>query len=235
MHSPESQQLTLSLSAKPQFSFDNFLVSPLNHTIVAQLKHFVAQPGEGCCYVYGAKGSGKSHVLQACCQLATQQSINAMYLPLNIVQRYSPSVLDNLEHYQLIAIDDVQVVAGNAAWEEALFHLFNRVMTTGQRLLISGNEAIKTLPIKLPDLTSRLASGLSIRLFALTESEVREVLQQRAQQVGLVMSGGVIEFLLKRLQRDMSTLSDMFAKLDQASLSAKRKLTVPFVKKVLEL
>jgi DnaA family protein len=73
-----------------------------------------------------------------------------------------------------------------------------------------------------------------LTLQPLEEPEQIAALQLRAQLRGLELPDETAQFMLRRLPRDMAHLYDFLDQLDQASLIAQRRLTVPFVKEVLE-
>ncbi|SQI92105.1 DnaA-homolog protein hda [Aggregatibacter aphrophilus] len=187
-------------------------------------------------YLWGNKGSGKSHLLKGVCQHYLAQQRPALYVPLNKAQYFSPAVLENLEQQALVCLDDLQAVIGNAEWEVAIFDLINRVRETGRTLLImSADQSPANLPVQLPDLASRLTWGEVYQLAPLNDKQKIEVLQKAAYQRGIELPDETANFLFKRLERDMKTLFNALEKLDQASLQAQRKLTIPFVKEILAL
>lgn len=152
-------------------------------------------------------------------------------------------VLDNAEQLDVICLDDIQIVAGNEEWELAIFNLFNLIREqqslfgNGHKtlLLISADCPPHQLQINLPDLRSRLTWGEVYQLNDLSDDQKRIILQRNAYQKGMELSDEVANFLLKRLDRDLQTLSTELDRLDRASLQAQRKLTVPFVKEILGL
>ena len=111
-------------------------------------------------YLWGAPGVGRSHLLQAACLRFEQRDEAAVYLPLAEVADYGPELLDNLEQCELVCLDDLEAVAGRADWEEALFHLFNRLRDAGKRLLLAAATSPRELGVQLPDLQSRLTLAL---------------------------------------------------------------------------
>jgi len=190
--------------------------------------------GEKYLYLWGEPGVGCTHLLQGACHEAYAEGRTAFYVPMVGVIRSDPSILEGLESLDLVCLDDIQAIAGIPAWEEAVFHLFNRVREQGTgTLLIAGQVAPGLLGIKLPDLCSRLGWGVTYRLYPLQEEEMIEALRVRAQARGLVLTEEVGQYLLRRYARSMPALFRLLDRLDQASLAAKRKLTIPFVKHVL--
>jgi len=188
---------------------------------------------ESLIYLWGAEGVGRSHLLQAACLRFEQRGELAVYLPLGEVVDHGPALLDNLEQCELVCLDDLDAVAGRADWEEALFHLFNRLRDAGRRLLLSANASPRELAIGLPDLQSRLSLALVFQLQQLSDEDKLRALQLRASRRGLHLNDEVGRFILTRGARSMSALFELLERLDQASLQAQRKLTIPFLKETL--
>jgi len=188
---------------------------------------------ESLIYLWGGEGVGRSHLLQAACLRFEQRGEQAVYLPLAEVVDYGPALLDNLEQCELVCLDDLRAVVGRADWEEALFHLFNRLRDSGRRLLLSADTAPRELPVQLADLQSRLTLALVFQLQSLSDEDKLRALQLRASRRGLQLSDEVGRFILTRGERSMSALFELLERLDQASLQAQRKLTIPFLKETL--
>jgi len=144
-------------------------------------------------------------------------------------------LLDNVEFCDLVCLDDIQAVLGQAHWEEALFHAFNRMRDAGKQLLIAADASPRKLPIKLADLQSRLSLALVFQLHELSDDDKLRALQLRASRRGLQLPDDVGRFLLARSVRSMTVLFDTLEQLDTASLQAQRKLTIPFLKEALGL
>ena len=188
---------------------------------------------ESLIYLWGAEGVGRSHLQQAACLRFEQRGEQAVYLPLADLVQYGTAILDNLEQCELVCLDDLDAVAGRADWEEALCHLFNRLRDAGRKLLLAANTAPRELPIALPDLKSRLTLALIFQLHALSDEDKLRALQLRASRRGLHLTEEVGRFIMTRGSRNMSVLFDILERLDQASLQAQRKLTIPFLKETL--
>ncbi len=231
--SSNGTQLTLmGMRVRDNATFDNFFTGS-NELAVSFLHAFLTQDIQRYAYLWGKSGSGRTHLLQAMSINAEKNGHKAIYLPLADIATLPPQMLENLEYYDLVCLDDIHAIAGNAEWEEGIFHLYNRLDHMQRHLLITGNTAPRELPIKLADLQSRLTAGTIFQLQALTDHEKLNALQLRAQNRGLHMSDEVGNFLLRRTSRNMSDLYDVLDQLDQASLAAQRRLTIPFVKLVL--
>ena len=224
----EHPQLPLGIGLKDTATFDNFY--PAGNELVLQA---LQKSNDAMLYLWGPVGSGKSHLLQALCHATAANGHSPVYLPLQELVSLSPALLEGLEQQALIAVDDVQAVAGLSQWEEGLFHLYNRVRDFGHRLVVSATSAPVGLALTLPDLASRLGWGPVFQLSALSDLDKRAALQLRAHRRGLEMGDEVAVYLLRRCPRDMDSLFNLLNRLDQASLAAQRRLTIPFVRQLL--
>jgi DnaA family protein len=185
-------------------------------------------------WVHGAASVGKTHMLQAMCASAHVNGQSAAYLPLREVAQLGGEILSGYGEFSLACLDDAEAVAGNASWERALFRLHQELDEQGGRLVMSGAAPPAALPFKLPDLASRLNGGVVLTLQPLDEQEQLAALQLRAQLRGCELPEETGQFLLRRLPRNMAALCTFLDELDQASLAAQRRLTVPFVKAVMK-
>ncbi len=229
-----TQQLPLSLGLQHLPSLDDFIVGH-NQVVIDALQRSLEGDGEAILYLFGPAGCGRSHLLQGQCALAEEHGLQCAYLGLSDRATLSPEMLEGLETLDLIAVDDIQLIAGDSAWEEALFVLFNRCRDLGTRMIFSADCGPAALPIRLPDLRSRLAWGLSLSLRALDDKGRLELLQLLAARRALKLPDDVARYLLERTPRHPSDLVDTIARLDQASLAEKRRLTIPFVRDSLQL
>ena len=227
-----SRQLPLAIGLNEEATLADFCWGN-NALLNQQLQLALTHTGEHLIYVWGLEGAGKSHLLQACCQ-AISSSHSAIYLPLKTLKEWGPDVLEGIEEQSWISLDDVDVIAGDAAWEKALFHLYNRVRDNGHTtLLMSGLSAPANLSIQLPDLLSRLSWGLVMQLHELNDEDKIKTLTRHAKTRGFDLPPSVAQFLLNRCARNMHDLDKLLNHLDHASLVEQRKVTIPFVKSVL--
>lgn len=227
-------QLTLGVGLKDEATFANFY-SGNNAQLVTALQYAAQGTGEKIIYFYGAFGQGCTHLLQACCHEAHQNHRSSVYIPLLKKNDFSPEIFEGLESLQLVCVDDVHGIAGDPVWEEALFHAYNRIHDAGGCLIVTANVAPKALGLALPDVVSRLTWGIIFQLQPLTDAEKLLILMMRAERRGMTLSEEVGKFILNHCPRHMSTLFAALDALDKISLAAQRKLTIPFVKTVLQI
>jgi DnaA family protein len=225
-------QLPLGISLAPGATFAAYFAGP--NTLPLELLRTMARAeGEAQAFLAGDAALGKSHLLQACCRAAGEQGLRAAYLPLSGELRERPEAAEGLAQLDLVTIDELDAVAGDAAWERALFSLINDARGQRCRLAFAARRVPSGLGLVLPDLASRLAWGPVVRLEPLGEAHMRRALSERARTLGLDLPPQVAEYLLRHYPRDLAGQLDRLARLDRASLAAGRRLTVPFVKEVL--
>ncbi|MFT5605592.1 MAG: DnaA family protein [Paracoccaceae bacterium] len=229
-----SEQLPLGLGPDKSLRFANFHTLAPNRLLVNQLCLQALGEGEQWVYVHGARESGRSHLLQASCQAAAEAGLRTAYLPLKELLEFPPQeLLSGVEQLHLLCIDDLEQIAGNGLWEEALFHSYNRMMLSGSAMLIAAAEPAATLAVVLPDLRSRLSSFSVYQLRGLQDEEKMAALRFRAECLGMELGQDIVEYLYHRTSRNLESLFACLEQLDRESLRQKRALTKPFVKQVM--
>jgi len=216
-------QLPLQIRLNDAATFENYLAAS-NRELVAILQ----AAKEPYLYIWSEAVTGKSHLLQAACR--EQQQGRAIYLPLQELHAHPAQILEGLEQFALVSLDDIHLIAGHDEWEQQLFHLYNRLREQGGRLYVSAKSSPAGLNIKLKDLISRLNWGPVYQLQALEDMDKIRAMQLRAGQRGFELPDEVANYLLARYPRDLHSLFALLDKLDFASLQAQRRLTIPFVK-----
>jgi len=226
-------QLPLGLALRDTARFDSFFPGQ-NREAVASLQAAARGEGESLVYIAAPSGRGKTHLLQAACHAAGECRRTAGYLPLGELRHAAAAAFEGLEQLELICLDDVDAIAGDPVWEHALFDLFNRLRDAGRTLLVTALLRPDEAGFALPDLVSRLGWGVSYMLRPMQEADILAALVYRARGRGLELPVETAQFMLRRFPRDLPTLFALFDTLDFASLVEQRRLTVPFVKSVLD-
>lgn len=227
-------QLPLGIGLAASASFANYVPAAENQAIPRIVQEVACTQAATCLYLWGKQGTGKSHLLQAACQLVTEQGGLPAYLPLKQCINHSPELLEGLEHLDLVCLDDVHAIVGFPTWERAIFHLFNCLREAHIPLLLSAHTAPKGIGFQRSDLVSRLGWGGVFMLSPLQPAELMLALQAHAKHRGLVLSPNVARYVVDHSPPDMSALLQRLDALDYASLSARRKLTIPFVRDLLQ-
>jgi DnaA family protein len=202
------RQLLLDIQPLAPATLDNFIAGS-NEEALHSLNMAIDGASEArFIYLWGAPGSGKSHLLQACNDLALARN-----LPLSVV-------------------DDVNTLDEEAQIE--LFNYFNQLRASGGILITSGNAAPTQMGLR-DDLATRLAWGLVYQLHPLSDEEKAKALKTHAKERGMKLPDEVVDYCLRYLRRDLPTLMAVLNALDKWSLTEKKPVTVPLLKKLLQL
>ncbi|MFC5582373.1 DnaA regulatory inactivator Hda [Rhodanobacter terrae] len=203
-----------------------------NAAALAAVQALALEPAARWVYLHGASGSGKSHLLVAACHAASTTGRTVQYLPLASLGNPAAAIR-GVAGSELLALDDLQAIAGRRDAEHALFDLYNRAKAEGSALLFAAEAATTQLALGLPDLRSRLGACTQFALKPLDDGERREVLKSQAALRGIQLDDVVLDWLFARYARDLGALLDLLDRLDQASLAAQRRITVPFLREYL--
>lgn len=226
------RQLTLKVGLRDGAVFEAFHAAD-NALCLNSLSALAEGRGETQLYIWGAPGSGKSHLLQAACHRAREVGLSTAYLPLDAMPESGGGVLEDMEAHEVLCLDALDAVLGVPAWDLALFNLINASRALGHRMVFASHDNPAHMPISLPDLRSRLLWGAVHRLQALDDEAKLAALRQRAHRRGFELPEEAGRYLLKVCPRDLGDLLEVLERLDHATLASQRKVTIPFIKTVL--
>jgi DnaA family protein len=227
------QQLALDLTLADFALFATFHAGP-NEQVLNAVMQAAAEPAQQVAWIWGAAGSGRSHLLQAAVAAASNAGRACAWLPLGSDGELQPAILEGMGALDLLCVDDVDQIAGDAEWERQLFRLFEELRARNGNLLVTAAGTCAESGFALPDLASRLASGPTWKLQRMDDDDRLAALQLRANWRGLDLPDDTGRYLLRRVDRGSRALFELLDRLDAAALEAQRRLTIPFVKLVLE-
>jgi len=222
------EQLPLPVRLRADALFASYWAGAVNGEPVAALRARQPDP----VWLWGAPGTGKTHLLQAACVDAGTSA--AAYFPLGGEARLPPEALAGFASRGLVCVDDVDRVAGDPAWERMLFALWNEAAELHTRLVFAASAPPAGLPWQLADWRSRAAACVVYQLRELDDAGRIEALRLRALQRGLQLPAETADYLLRRMPRSLSSLLAVLDDLDVAALAAQRRLTVPFIRDALD-
>lgn len=225
-------QIPLDVQLDDSARLDNYF-SDGNTQLIERLKTLSSE-SQDFIFVWGNDNSGKSHLAQAVCRNFSDNNLTAVYFPLDNSQ-LKPEVLEGLEFADLVCLDSIDVIAGKQEWEEGIFNLFNALKNSHRQFIIFSQQPPKDLSCNLADLTSRLSSMEIYKIRPLNEQQRVSFVIQKGEHRGLEITDEVAQFLLVRTKRDVNSLVEIIELLDKQSLAHSRRITIPFVKKILGL
>ncbi len=221
------QQFTLDVAIDTGPSLGNFL--PLGNEAAHQhlrLWLSAAPRSPVPIYLWGASGTGKSHLLQAVQRHLQESGEGVGYLDATTAE---PPAFDAA--WRVVIMDDVQRY--HSVQQHAAFNWFVNAQTTGCAVLAAGNAPPALLLLR-DDLRSRLGWGDIFALQALSDEGQQEVLRASAKARGLALGNDVITYMSTRFSRDLGNLMQWLDKLDQYALQTKRAITIPLLKEMLD-
>ena len=224
------RQIPLDVSLSEYMTFETFYLGP-NKSVVDSLRDEKNQ----LIWLAGLEGFGKTHLLHAFLNSHEHENKKVLYLPMSESQDFTPDILDNLAQYDLVAIDDIENIIGDMTWEEQLLKFYEDSYSTRNKILITAHDTPKGLDFLLPDLSSRFNVALIERLRPMNEDEMIKAILIHSKARGFDLPEDSAKYLINRVPRDVSVLIDMIKLLDYESLSMQRKLTIPFIKTVLDI
>lgn len=231
-------QLPLGLQLDQHCRFDNFIGDgdALAPALVEQQARSAARPeqvtAEPQLFLWGEADTGKTHLLQAACVLASRQGATVCYFDAEALRQNGPALLDGLEQLALVCLDELDAWLAVDGAERALFDLINRVREQGARLLLAARASPRHLALSLPDLVTRLAWGPVLQLRPLEDAGKLRVLRQQAEQRGLRLSEPVARYLMQHYPRRLGELLARLDQLDRAAMASQRPITIPLIKAV---
>jgi DnaA family protein len=220
------EQLPLRVRLRDGARFESFV--PGANAEACSLLHDSRADAPRVIWLWGRAGSGKTHLLQATCAAAGERGDAAAYVDLSTAP--GPAMLEGCESLATICLDGLDQVAAQPEWNAGLFRLHTLLQDGAGRLILASRTPPAGLPFTLPDLRSRLLAASVHQLIELDDAGQCEALRLRAAARGLELSPEAALYLVHRLPRDMHSLFGVLDRLDQASLVAQRKLTIPFLR-----
>jgi DnaA family protein len=176
--------------------------------------------------VWGAAGSGKSHLLKAAREALREQGARVGWLDASVFNAPEFS-----ESWTAVMLDDVQLYT--AEQQHTAFNWFVHAQTLQRPVIAAGEWSPSELKLR-DDLRTRLGWGHVFGLQLLSEEQSRAVLRQAADARGLFLSDEVMDFTLRRFSRDLGSLMELLDLLDRYALQTKRAITIPLIKSMLE-
>lgn len=220
-------QTTIAIERISPASFDNFCPEENQQTLMLVREMLSNDSGYTPCYLWGAAGTGKSHLLFAACKTVSP----SIYIPIKDLQ-LQPEFLDDLERYKLICVDDIQSVASQEIWENRILTLLKNAQSNRVLMILTGKTPPSELDFELKDLTNRLSGCQVLKLAATSDETKVNILVQRAAERRIPIDRLAIEFALRRYSRDLHALFRLLDRIALLSLEQHRRITVPFLREL---
>ncbi len=184
-------------------------------------------------YLWGESGSGKTHLLNACCMTAKRRSKPGIYVSLTGRDGGELDRLIPIAANTILCMDDIGTISGLCDMQVKILSLYESVIRNSGTLIVSGSAPPGKINLELKDLESRLSCGGVYHLRPLDETGKQQALRHQALTRGFDLDEKAAAFIMSRCRRDTGSLFALLDKIDSASLRDQRKITIPFLKTLL--
>lgn len=219
------RQLSFDLPVRAALGREDFFVAPANAMAVALIEGWRDWPGRKL-VLEGPKGAGKTHLAHVWAQAAGARIVKARAL----AEADIPDLASGP-----VAVEDVPLIAGDTAAENALFHLHNLTLAEGHSLLLTADRPAAHWGLTLPDLASRMQGTQATRLEAPDDRLLTALLAKLFADRQLIPTPDTIPYLVTRMDRSFDSARQLVAALDAAALAQGRPINRKLAADVMEL
>ena len=190
-------------------TFDEFVSTEGDSLACNILREIVDTTLEKGCYnpifLYGPKGTGKSHLLMATANELSKQGYKCFYVRSetfteHVIRAFRSTQLQEFRRayrdIDVLLIDDVHLFSRKTATQEELFHTFNRLHTSGKQIILTSAESPRNLEEIEERLISRFEWGITLPVTSPTLEEKLEILERRGEALGLPIDTLLKQFLI---------------------------------------
>ena len=221
------KQLPIDFSFYENKSFFNYIPGN-NIFIIDTLRKAAKNDENNLIFLIGSTSSGKTHL---CKSTYIESKKNKLYLNSKNINKLSTN---NLEDLELLILDDFDKIINNTNIEEKIFHIINDLIIRKKSILLTSSLKVDRISFRLNDLKSRVCSDQILEIQELNDSEKINLLKKIAMSRGWMLTDKVSNYILNHFDRDLYFLCNVIKNIDKESLSERRKITIPFIKKIIE-
>lgn len=221
------QQLPLLLEYRRLLGREDFLVSPCNMEAVEWIDAFPDWGSANAVVVFGGPYSGKTHIAWLFSEKTGAKVYNAFELKdelfSDIVPLNSSLVLENVDK-----------LVGDFEGEELLFHIINYAVECNTKLFLTTSRRFLELDFKIQDLKTRLVAFPIATIYPPDDEFLKALLVKQFLERDIIVAPDVIEFIIKHIPRDTLSVKFLVEQADILSFEEKHRITIPFIKKIIE-
>jgi len=206
------RQLPLDLGHVTAFSRDDLVVSSANRDAVSLIERWPDWPSS-VAVLAGPPGSGKSHLAAVWREKADALQISGRAIDVAHFSSHAP---------RAVLIDNAD---DGALDESGLFHLLNAARGAGGHVLLTARRFASAWGIALPDLESRLQAATTVEIHEPDDLLLAGVITKLFADRQIDVDASVVQFLVRRIERSLSTAISVVDKLDRTALERKVPVT----------
>jgi len=246
-HDSTSRQCIIQFPARPEYRFDNFIVSNGSSFAWTCARRICSGDPVNyqSLYLSGARGLGKTHLLMSIGNhlAETGSHAKALYVHcrdlIESLNRGASGLPGNLgtpgSEIEFLLLDDIDQIADHPPAQEALYRIYNQTLEQGGKMVFAGRTPADQLEKTESFLTSRFKWGMTAELLPMDDEATAQLIQKLAEDLGLDIPDKVITYLLSRIPRDFQSVKSAVTRINEESLRQKHKVTLPLVKTALGL
>jgi len=229
----QPKQLHLNVQLDDSISLDKFIDCQSTQDFLKIIRNSILNQSISRFYlIWGGEGRGKSYIMQGLHRKYMEDNKKTFQFSFKDKRVNSTEILVNLDSLEALFIEDCEMMEDSEVWEKAMFNLINECYMSGTRIYLSSNAVTRDLPIRLPDLASRLSSFTAIEIPEITEEEKIQALIQSSKRKGFVLDEKTVQYIIRYTSRSLSDLLKLLNELDSFSLQKKKKISPSLVREM---
>lgn len=220
-HKQSGRQIPLDLAHAAGQSRDDLVVTPANERAVGLVEAWPDWPSP-VVVLAGPAGSGKSHLAAIWREVSGASTFDPTHLGGRAIAAASqaPVLIDGADE--------------GALDETGLFHLMNAVRQADTHLLLTARRFPVAWGVHLPDLLSRLKAASTVEIEEPDDMLLAGVITKLFADRQVEVEPHVVQFLVRRIERSLSTAMRVVDRLDRAALERKSRITRALAGEVVE-
>ena len=167
------------------------------------------------------KFSGKTHLANI-----FKSKSSAIFLNENDINN---DVFKKIKLYESIIVDGFS----NKIDENLTYSIFNLVDQDNKYLLINSETPLGEINFKLPDLVSRSRNLLHYNINPPNDELIFAIILKNFSDRQIKLEKKIIEFIINRIDRSYSKISEFIYKVDELSLKKKKPINLKTIKEIL--
>lgn len=226
---------------------ENFIVGPSNRMAHSAVVLVIDQPSGvyNPLFIHGGCGLGKTHLLQAACnafaerypdrtwRYVTGEDFTNDYI-YAMRHREWGTFRNRYRQVDLLVIDDVHFIANKPSTQQEFLHTFNTVFTMGKQVILSSDAHPRMIGNLSEQLTSRLISGMVVRI-DVPDLQVRlGVLTAHAQRLGVELPDAVKFCIAENFRTNIRELEGALLKVTAMARLTGQPLTLSLAQRALD-
>ena len=223
----KQDQIPINFSFCNKKTLENYIVGNNEH-LIETLKVFAENNLGQLIYLYGKKSTGKSHLCKAVFDIIIDSKVYIDQNNINILRDI------DIQNTNYLILDDFELILERGENEDLLFYYINEFILSNKSILISTIKSLEDIDFTKKDLKSRLSSNLIFNIKEFSDDQKIKVIKKITEDIGWTIDENVCQFIMNHYQRDLFFLCNVLKSLDENSLALKKRVTIPFVKSVIQ-